>query len=111
MNKPPTKSLVKFKALFDKICEKADRRRYLTYYIIAAHPGCTLEHMQALRKFMSAEMKLIPEQVQIFTPTPSTISTAMYYCETDMDGNRIFCEKSLIGKQRQKDVLKKDRRK
>jgi len=31
----------------------------------------------------------------------------MYYCETDMSGNRIFCEKSLTGKQVQKDVLKR----
>lgn len=111
MNKPSISSLMSFKVMFDKACEKSGRRRYLTYYIIAAHPGCTLQHMQVLRKFMSAELKLIPEQIQIFTPTPSTISTAMYHCKTDMSGNRIFCEKSLTGIQKQKDVLKKDRRK
>lgn len=111
MNKPPVSSLMKFKTLFNSACSESGQHRFLTYYIIAAHPGCTLEHMQSLRNFMSTELKLIPEQVQIFTPTPSTISTAMYYCETDMSGNRIFCEKSLKGMQRQKDVLKKkDRR-
>jgi uncharacterized radical SAM protein YgiQ len=106
MNKPSIKSLMKFKTLFDGTCTKLDKRYYMTYYLIAAHPGCTLRHMQCLRNFMSTELKLIPEQVQIFTPTPSTISTAMYYCETDMSGNRIFCEKSLKGIQQQKDVLK-----
>ena len=33
----------------------------------------------------------------------------MYYCETDMSGNKIFCEKSLKGMQQQKDTLKKSR--
>ena len=106
MNKPSIESLVKFKMMFNEACGKSGRR-YLTYYIIAAHPGCTLRHMQRLRDFLSTELRFIPEQVQIFTPTPSTLSTAMYYCETDMSGNRIFCEKSLTGKQVQKDVLKR----
>ena len=107
MNKPPTDSLIKFKALFDKTCAESGKRYFLTYYLIAAHPGCTLRHMQRLRDFMSAELKLIPEQVQIFTPTPSTISTAMYYCESDLSGKKIFCEKSLNGMQQQKDALKR----
>ena len=111
MNKPSIKSLMRFKAIFDSACSESGQRRFLTYYIIAAHPGCTIGHMQILRDFMSTELKLIPEQVQIFTPTPSTISTAMYYCETDMSGNRIFCEKSLKGMQRQKDALKRADRK
>jgi uncharacterized radical SAM protein YgiQ len=107
MNKPPVEPLTKLKAMFDSACSESGKRYFLTYYIIAAHPGCTISHMQRLREFMSTELKLIPEQVQIFTPTPSTISTAMYYCETDMSGNRIFCEKSLKGMQQQKDVLKR----
>jgi uncharacterized radical SAM protein YgiQ len=111
MNKPSIDSLIRFKAMFDEASRRAGFRRYLTYYIIAAHPGCTPEHMRALRVFMSAELKLIPEQVQIFTPTPSTLSTAMYHCGTDMSGREIFCEKGLKGMQRQKEVLKKDRRK
>jgi len=107
MNKPSIKALMKFKTAFDNACSESGQRYFLTYYLIAAHPGCTIKHMQRLREFMSTELKLIPEQVQIFTPTPSTISTAMYYCETDMSGNKIFCEKSLKGIQQQKDVLKR----
>jgi len=107
MNKPSIKSLMKFKTMFDEACSRHGKQYFLTYYLIAAHPGCTIRHMQRLRDFMSTELKLIPEQVQIFTPTPSTLSTAMYYCETDMSGNKIFCEKSLKGIQQQKDVLKR----
>jgi uncharacterized radical SAM protein YgiQ len=110
MNKPSIKSLMKFKAMFDETCAGVGKRYFLTYYLIAAHPGCTMRHMQRLRDFVSTGLKLIPKQVQIFTPTPSTISTAMYYCETDMSGNKIFCEKTLNGLQQQKDILKKDRR-
>jgi uncharacterized radical SAM protein YgiQ len=111
MNKPSVESLMKFKTMFDGACSESGKRYFPTYYLIAAHPGCTLRHMQRLRDFMSAELKLIPEQVQIFTPTPSTISTAMYYCETDMAGNKLFCDKSLKGMQQQKDVLKREDRK
>jgi uncharacterized radical SAM protein YgiQ len=108
MNKPSVESLMKFKTMFDSACSESGKRYFPTYYLIAAHPGCTLMLMQHLREFMSAELKLIPEQVQIFTPTPSTISTAMYYCETDMAGNKLFCEKSLKGMQQQKDALKRE---
>jgi uncharacterized radical SAM protein YgiQ len=111
MNKPSAKSLMKFKAMFDNTCNSLGQRYFLTYYLMAAHPGCTMRHMQRLRVFLSTELKLIPKQVQIFTPTPSTISTAMYYCETDMSSNKVFCEKSLKGIQQQKDVLKRSDRK
>jgi uncharacterized radical SAM protein YgiQ len=111
MNKPSVESLMKFKTVFDGACSESGKRYFATYYLIAAHPGCTLAHMQRLRDFTSTELKLIPEQVQIFTPTPSTISTAMYYCETDMAGNKLFCEKSLKEMQQQKDALKRENRK
>jgi len=46
-------------------------------YFIAAHPGCTIDDMIELAQFLKLE-KIIVEQCQIFTPTPGTISTAMY---------------------------------
>ena len=79
----------------------------MTYYLMAAHPGCTLDHMRRLKGFLKGGLKHLPEQVQIFTPTPSTMSSAMYYCETDATGRKLFCEKDLIAKERQKDILKK----
>ncbi|MDQ5985266.1 MAG: hypothetical protein CSYNP_00974 [Syntrophus sp. SKADARSKE-3] len=107
MNKPPIKAMMQFKAAFDKICNLLDKRYYMTYYLIAGHPGCTMDHMRRLKKFLSITLRAAPEQVQIFTPTPSILSTAMYYCETDMTGKRIFCEKSPAGMQRQRNILKK----
>ncbi len=107
MNKPSLKSLLQFKTLFEGSCNTAGKRYFMTYYLIAAHPGCTATHMQRLKVFLISELRATPEQIQIFTPVPSTISSTMYYCETDMEGNRIFCEKSLSGMQKQKNILTK----
>lgn len=106
MNKPPPESLLRFKDAFDSVCTALGEGYFMTYYLMAAHPGCTREHMQRLKSFLSSGLKTTPEQVQIFTPTPATISTTMYYCETDMAGNKIFCEKNLPAMQKQKDLIR-----
>ena len=77
------------------------------YSLIAAHPGCTVQDMVRLKTFASEKLRIHPEQVQIFTPTPSTMSSAMYYCETDALGRKLFCEKDLTAKERQKQILRK----
>jgi radical SAM superfamily enzyme YgiQ (UPF0313 family) len=52
------------------------------------------------------ELELLPEQVQIFTPTPSTYASLMYYTERDpFTGERLFVEKSFKGKRRQKHIV------
>lgn len=79
MGKPARKHLLDFREEFIKLNEQTGKKQFLTYYFIAAHPGCEYEHMRELKKFVSKELKLNPEQVQIFTPTPSTYSTLMFY--------------------------------
>ncbi len=106
MRKPGTDSLLTFKQRFDAISERVGKEQYLTYYIIAAHPGCTDSDMVALRKFASEKLGALPEQVQIFTPTPSTYSSVMYYTEKDpFTGAPLFVEKSQTGKMRQKAAI------
>lgn len=106
MNKPAPESLIKFKDAFDGACAASGKSYYMTYYLMAAHPGCTKEHMQRLKSFLASGLKTTPEQAQIFTPTPATLSTAMYHCETDMAGNKIFCEKNLQAMQKQKELIR-----
>ena len=65
------------------------KKLFLSYYLIAAHPGCTLEDMFALKRFASRELGLLPEQVQVFTPTPSTYASLMYYTEKDPSPARL----------------------
>ena len=106
MNKPSVKTLMRFRELFDDACRTAKRRYFMTYYLMAAHPGCTLDHMRRLKNFLKGALKHFPEQVQIFTPTPSTLSAAMYFCGTDPEGRKIFCEKEMAAKERQKELLR-----
>ena len=106
MGKPGVKSLLAFKDRFDAASRAAGKPQFLTYYFIAAHPGCTESDMRELKAFALKHLKLSPEQVQIFTPTPLTAATAMYYTGRDpATGQKIFVERGLGGKQRQKDVL------
>ncbi len=106
MGKPGKKSLLAFKKLFDTINAKLDKKQYLTYYLIAAHPGCSERDMSELKKFTSKELKINPEQVQIFTPTPGTYASVMYYTELDpATRKKIFVEKNISKKEKQKNLL------
>lgn len=106
MGKQGKDVLKSFKDKFYKINDKMGKKQFLTYYLIAAHPGCGDKEMADLKKFASQELKLNPEQVQIFTPTPSTYSTLMYYTEKDpFTGKKLFVEKDTSKKEKQKNKL------
>ena len=106
MGKPSIKSLMHFKEQFDAASRRCGKHQFLTYYFIAAHPGCTEGDMRALKRFAQTRLKLNPEQVQIFTPTPLTAATAMYYTGLDpATGRPVSCAKSFRDRQRQKDVV------
>lgn len=106
MGKPQAQSVIDFKRLFEKCSASSEREQYLTYYFIAAHPGCTEENMRELKSFVSKELRIHPRQVQIFTPLPSTYSSLMYFTETDpATGGKIFVEKRTKQKQSQKDII------
>ncbi|MDI6757604.1 MAG: YgiQ family radical SAM protein [Endomicrobiia bacterium] len=106
MGKPDKKYLTEFKKTFDDLNRRHGKNQFLTYYFIAAHPGCAGEEMKNLKSFALKELKLIPEQLQIFTPTPSTYSTLMYYTGHDPWTNEnIFVEKDIRKKGAQKQVI------
>jgi uncharacterized radical SAM protein YgiQ len=98
--------LVEFKKKFDEINKKIGKKQFLTYYFLAAHPGCQEEEMQELSQFLRTELKISPEQVQVFTPTPSTYSTLMYYTGYNpLTKQKIFVEKDLQKKRKQKEII------
>jgi len=106
MGKPGPDSLLRFKEKFERLSQEAGKPQFLTYYMIAAHPGCSEADMQRLKRFTGQKLKINPEQVQVFTPTPSTYSSLMYYTEVDpFTRAPIFVEKEPARKQRQKDIL------
>ncbi|MCQ2056315.1 MAG: YgiQ family radical SAM protein [archaeon] len=106
MGKPGVDVLLSFKSMFDAINNELNRDQYLTYYLIAAHPGCHEYHMRELSQFCRNYLKISPEQIQIFTPTPSTISTTMYYTHRNLENtNNVKVEYLKQARQKQKDVI------
>ncbi len=106
MGKPDSTALIRFKEQFDRLSRNIGKQQFLTYYLIAAHPGSTMEDMKQLKAFCTTTLKIRPEQTQIFTPTPSTFSTLMYYTGTDpFSGKPLFVERNPTAKEGQKNIL------
>jgi len=106
MGKPGKQTLIDFKKLYDKLNRDEGKKQFLTYYLIAAHPGCTEADMHELKRFTSEELKMNPEQAQVFTPTPGTWSSVMYYTEMDpVSRKKIFVEKDTHRKEKQKEIV------
>lgn len=106
MGKDGRSCLNEFKNKFYELNQKLGKKQFLTYYLIAAHPGCREKEMIDLKRFASKELRVNPEQIQIFTPTPSTYSTLMYYTEKDpFTGKKLFVEKDNGKKQKQKEIV------
>lgn len=82
MGKPTKESFVKFRNLYLRTNEKMGLNQHLEPYFISSHPGSTLDDAIELAVYMK-EMQIQPKQVQDFYPTPSTISTCMYYTGYD----------------------------
>ena len=82
MRKPSFDYFYRLKSDFEAICRKAGIKQQLIPYLISSHPGSTSSDMAEL----AAELKncgIFPEQVQDFTPTPMTLSSAIFYCGVD----------------------------
>ena len=106
MRKPSFLQTIRFKAWFDRLSKRFGKKQFLTYYFIAGYPGCSESQMKAMKNTVSKELKLVPEQVQLFTPTPSTWATAMYFTEMDgPNGHSIFVEKDTNKKKDQLDIM------
>jgi len=108
MGKPGKQTLVDFKKLYDRLNREEGKKQFLTYYLIAAHPGCEEKDMHELKRFTTEELKMNPEQAQVFIPTPGTYSAVMYYTELDpVTRKKIFVEKDTRRKEKQKEIVVK----
>lgn len=106
MGKPGIGSLTRFKAEFERLSREAGKKQFLTYYLIAVYPGSSDREMKKLRDYAIRELKALPEQVQVFTPTPSTYASLMYYTERDpFTGEPLYVEKNLKLKETQKEIV------
>lgn len=84
MHKPGSQVLEKFLEKCRAIAEKTGKDIYFTPYFISAHPGCTKMDMENLLEKIR-RLDIPVRQFQDFTPTPGTISTAMYCTGLDRD--------------------------
>ena len=77
------------RAVYDAFCRRFERlsaecglEQYVVPYLISSHPGSTMKEAVELAEAVR-DMGYMPEQVQDFYPTPSTMSTCMYYTGVD----------------------------
>lgn len=82
MGKPSNKIYNEFVDRFNTINKKAGKEQFIVPYLMSSHPGSTMKEAIELAEYIR-DMGYMPEQVQDFYPTPSTISTCMYYTGYD----------------------------
>lgn len=82
MDKPANRVYERFQRKYKEINSKLGLKQYLVPYLMSSHPGSTLKEAIELAEYLR-DMGYMPEQVQDFYPTPSTMSTVMYYTQVD----------------------------
>ncbi len=82
MGKPYKNIYNSFVTKYKRLNQKYNMNQFIVPYLMSSHPGSSLDDAIELAEFLRDE-KITPQQVQDFYPTPSTISTVMYYTELD----------------------------
>jgi uncharacterized radical SAM protein YgiQ len=102
MNKSDNGSFSKFKKMFEK--HNQPLNQYLNYYFMTGHPGSTLEDAEELA-IQLKKLKNV-ESVQLFTPTPMTVSTCMYYTGIEPKTMKpIYVPYTYNEKKKQKNII------
>ncbi|MDO5539098.1 MAG: YgiQ family radical SAM protein [Eubacteriales bacterium] len=82
MGKPSNQVYQKFVEKYKALNKKCGKNQFLVPYLMSSHPGSTMKEAVELAEYLR-DLGYMPEQVQDFYPTPSTISTCMYYTGVD----------------------------
>ncbi len=82
MGKPENKVYEAFLKRYDRINGKTGKKQFVVPYLMSSHPGSTMKEAIELAEYIR-DLGYMPEQVQDFYPTPSTLSTCMYYTGYD----------------------------
>ena len=105
MGKPGYRAYEEFVRKFYKVNEKYGMKQYAVPYFMSSHPGCTMKEAVKLAEYVR-DMGFMPEQVQDFYPTPSTMSTCMYYTGIDpRTGEKVYVPKDPKEKAMQRALL------
>ncbi|MEZ3429800.1 MAG: YgiQ family radical SAM protein [Lachnospiraceae bacterium] len=82
MGKPENSVYEAFTEKYHRLNQKIGKNQFLVPYLMSSHPGSTIKEAVALAEYLR-DIGYMPEQVQDFYPTPSTMSTVMYYTGID----------------------------
>lgn len=82
LGKPQREVYERFVRKYHKLNEQLGKKQFLVPYLMSSHPGSTLKEAIELAEYLR-DLGYMPEQVQDFYPTPSTVSTVMYYTGID----------------------------
>ncbi len=102
MGKPSFRLFQRLEREFDSVVRRNGLNYQLVPYFMSGHPGCTMKDMEALSRNRSLK-GLYMDQVQDFTPTPMSVSTEMFHTGRDpRTGEKLFVERIIANKQKQK---------
>ena len=90
LGKPQKAVYEAFVKKYGKLNETLGKKQFLVPYLMSSHPGSTLKEAIELAEYLR-DLGYMPEQVQDFYPTPSTVSTVMYYTGIDpRNGKEVY---------------------
>lgn len=105
MGKPRHEVFETFCSRYHKMNQELKKDQYLVPYLMSSHPGSTLKEAVELAEYCR-DLGYMPEQVQDFYPTPSTLSTCMYYTGLDpRTGKPVYVPKSPHEKALQRALI------
>ena len=105
MGKPETAVYKRFTQRYKAMNEKLGLKQYLVPYLMSSHPGSQLTDAVEMAEHLR-DLGYMPEQVQDFYPTPSTISTCMYYTGIDpRTGESVYIPKDPHEKAMQRALI------
>lgn len=105
MGKPENSVYQSFVKKYKKINQEISKDQYLVPYLMSSHPGSTMKDAIELAEYLR-DLGYMPEQVQDFYPTPSTISTCMYYTGVDpRDMSPVYVPKNPHEKAMQRALI------
>jgi uncharacterized radical SAM protein YgiQ len=105
MCKPAIAKYDEFVRKYKEINTELGKDQFIIPYFIAGHPGCTLKDAVQLAEYVR-DMGYYVEQVQDFTPTPSTLSTCMYHTGYNpFTGQEVYVPRSIEERRMQRALL------
>ena len=106
MGKPSHQVYERFLKAYEKANAKTGQKQYAVPYFMSSHPGCTVKDAVKLAEYVR-DLGFTPEQVQDFYPTPSTLSTCMYYTGIHpLTGEKVYVPKDPHEKAIQRALMK-----